>query len=168
MPGTIIVAMNRDRVIGKANTLPWHYRADMRRFKRLTMGWVLIMGRKTWESLPIKPLPGRLNLVVSRKTTEELSLPEGALACSSVNEALGLAEQERPGSPVWFIGGAALYQEALEHAEAIDMTLVPDEVEQGEGVVLFPELPEGEWEAGPVQVDEKEPRLKRQLWQRRR
>lgn len=163
---TIIVALNPDRVIGRDGDLPWHYSADLKRFKRLTLGGVVIMGRVTWESLPIKPLPGRSNIVVTSRTDEELDLPQGALACPSLDAAIAMAETETPGRDVWFIGGARLYAEALRHVDTIDLTHVPDEV-RGEGLAYFPDLNEAEWEAGPVMVDGEDPRLRRQKFRRR-
>jgi len=163
---TIIVALDRNRVIGKDGDLPWHYSADLKRFKRLTMGGVVIMGRVTWESLPIKPLPGRLNLIVTRRTDEDLALPQGAMACPSLELALMTAGAEAPGRDIWFIGGARLYKEALDQADRVDMTHVPDEV-RGDDLVFFPELNEAQWEAGPIETDTQDPRLRRQTYTRR-
>lgn len=169
---TIIVAVNPRGVIGKDGDMPWHYSADLKRFKRLTMGGVVVMGRVTWESLPFQPLPGRLNLVVTSRTDEEFQLPEGVLACPNLEAALATAGSEAPDKDIWFIGGARLYQEALRHADSIDMTHVPDEIEgdssnDGTGLVYFPELPEADWEAGPIIIDVEDPRLKRQKFRRR-
>ena len=68
----ILVAVSPEGVIGKNNTIPWHYSADLRRFKRLTIGNTIIMGRKTWDSLPIKPLPKRRNIVIIRNDIENV------------------------------------------------------------------------------------------------
>ena len=162
----IIVAVNPQGVIGKDGNMPWHYPADLQRFKRLTMGGVVIMGRVTWESLPVKPLPGRLNLVGTSRP-DDLELPDGVLACPGLKAALAAAEARAPGKDIWIIGGARLYKEALAHADLIDMTHVPDVVE-GEGLVFFPELPEEDWVFGETETDPREPRLRRRVIRRRR
>lgn len=121
-----IVAMDEGRVIGKAGALPWHLPEDLAHFKRLTSGHVVIMGRKTWDSLPPKfrPLPGRVNIVISR-SPKELSLPEGVLACSSVEDAIAkAAEIASPSQIIWFIGGAQIYKESLPLCDELHVTLV--------------------------------------------
>jgi len=108
----IIFAKARNGVIGKDNALPWHLPEDMAHFKRVTMGCPVIMGRKTWDSLPPKfrPLPGRTNVVVSRQQGwNEM----GAKPSSSLREALSFCEQFQD---VWVIGGAELYAQALPYA----------------------------------------------------
>ena len=82
----ILVAVSPEGIIGKNNTIPWHYSADLKRFKRLTTGKTIIMGRKTWESLPVKPLPNRRNIVISRSSLENVD------CFQSIDEALKTCE----------------------------------------------------------------------------
>ena len=121
-----IVAMDEGRVIGKAGALPWHLPEDLAHFKRLTSGHVVIMGRKTWDSLPAKfrPLPGRTNIVISR-SPEALILPEGVFASRSVDDAIAQASSIATSSQVvWIIGGAQIYKEALPRCEELYVTSV--------------------------------------------
>ena len=150
----ILVAVSPEGIIGKDNSIPWHYSADLKRFKRLTLGKTVIMGRRTWESLPVKPLPDRRNIVITR------SALEGVECFQSIDNALATCEGD-----VWFIGGAGIYQEALGKADIIDMTLVPDNV-SGEGCVEFPKIGD-EWDVGPVEDLETDGNLKHQTYTRR-
>ena len=124
----ILVAVSPEGIIGKDNTIPWHYSADLKRFKRLTTGNTIIMGRKTWESLPIKPLPNRRNIVITRSSIKDIE------CFQNIDSALQTCEGD-----VWFIGGAGIYQEAMKKADIIDMTLVPDNV-SGEDCIYFPKI----------------------------
>jgi dihydrofolate reductase len=129
--------MNPRRIIGVDGKLPWHYPEDLRRFKRLTLGGTIIMGRRTWESLPKRPLAGRRNLVLSSRPMDDAdSFPTLAAALAAATD------------PVWYIGGARLFQEALAVAAHIDLTYVPDAVE-GTCYAYFPEL-DGAWAPGPL------------------
>ena len=114
----LIMARAANGVIGKNNAMPWHLPEDMARFKRLTQGWPVIMGRKTWDSLPAKfrPLPNRTNVVITR----QLGWAEdGATVATSLPEALSLcAEAEE----VWVIGGAQIYAQAEPLAQRIELT----------------------------------------------
>ena len=150
----ILVAVSPEGIIGKDNSIPWHYSADLKRFKRLTLGKTVIMGRRTWESLPVKPLPDRRNIVITQSSLD------GVECFPSIDDALGTCEGD-----VWFIGGAGIYQEALGKADIIDMTLVPDNV-SGEGCVEFPKIG-NEWDAGPVEELETDGNLKHQTYTRR-
>lgn len=152
----IIAAVSPEGVIGLQGKLPWHYPADAKRFKRLTMGAAIVMGRLTWESLPTKPLPGRRNLVVTRRDLE------GVECFPSVAAALQSCDGD-----VWFVGGARVYEEAMAYADVIDLTYVPDHV-AGPGAVYFPEIDETLWEAGPLETDPEDPRLKRRTYRRRK
>jgi dihydrofolate reductase len=121
-----IVAMDEGRIIGKDGALPWHLPEDLAHFKSLTSGHFVIMGRKTWDSLPAKfrPLPGRINIVVSR-TPAALGLPEGTFGAASIDEAVQYAEAAaRPEQKIWFIGGAELYKAALPLCDELHLTLV--------------------------------------------
>jgi len=149
-----IVAMSRTRVIGVSGTLPWHYPADLRRFKHVTLGSTIIMGRGTWESIGSKVLPNRRNIVV---TCHELM---GVETHPSIDEALRRCEDD-----IWFIGGAQLYTAALAYCDLIDMTHVPDHV-TSEQAVYFPDLDPTEWRAGPLSPMVEDPRLKQQRFYR--
>ena len=136
------VARARNGVIGKDGGLPWRLSSDLKLFRALTMGKPVIMGRKTWDSLPIKPLPGRLNIVLSRDGTFE---PDRALVCEQFEDALGIAREqagEDGEDEVCIIGGAALFELALPRATRIYLTEVDAEVE---GDVLFPPFDEADW-----------------------
>ena len=150
----ILVAVSPEGIIGKDNSIPWHYSADLKRFKRLTLGKTVIMGRRTWESLPVKPLPDRRNIVITQSSLDDVE------CFSSIDDALATCEGD-----VWFIGGAGIYQEALGKADIIDMTLVPDNV-SGEGCVGFPTIGD-EWDAGPIEALETDGNLKHQTYTRR-
>ena len=114
----LIFAKARNGIIGKDNTLPWHLPEDLAHFKRVTMGCPVIMGRKTWDSLPPKfrPLPGRANIVVTR---QENWHENGAQPARSMHEALQLCEQH---DNAWVIGGAQLYALALPLADTAIVT----------------------------------------------
>jgi dihydrofolate reductase len=114
----LIFAKSRNGVIGKDNALPWHLPEDMAHFKRMTMGCPVIMGRKTWDSLParFRPLPGRINVVVTRQTNWS---ENGAKPSSNIIDALLFCEQF---DNVWVIGGAELYTHALPFANTAVVT----------------------------------------------
>lgn len=121
----LVVAYSRNRVIGRDGGLPWHLPADLRRFKELTSGGTVVMGRRTWDSLPerFRPLPGRRNVVVSRNGCDA---PE---VCRSVGEALA--------ADCFVIGGGEIYAQALPHADRVYATEVDAVVD---GDTLMPEL----------------------------
>ena len=112
----LVVAIADNGVIGKDGGIPWHISEDMKRFKTLTMGHTIVMGRKTWDSLPKKPLPGRVNVVVTRQKDWHA---EGAVTASS----LGQATSGTSGT-VMVIGGAEIYERALPLASRIELTEV--------------------------------------------
>src|SRR5580693_2714986 len=123
------VARARNGVIGRAGAIPWRLGADMRRFRALTTGKPVIMGRKTWESLPdrFRPLPGRLNLVLTRQAEYEAA---GAVVCDNFAEALEIATEqaaEDGAEEVCVIGGADAYALALPRAQRIYLTDVEGE-----------------------------------------
>jgi dihydrofolate reductase len=115
----LIFARARNGVIGRNNTLPWHLPEDLAHFKRNTLGCPVIMGRKTWDSLPAKfrPLPGRLNVVVTRQQC--WLAPGGAVVAHSLAEACAACPAD---STAWVIGGAELYAQALPLASAALVT----------------------------------------------
>lgn len=136
-----IVAMDESRVIGSKGALPWHVPDDMAHFRQLTSGHVVLMGRKTWDSLPerFKPLPGRMNVVVSRRATE-LSLPSGVLSAMSPEEGLRVGQRAAKDKTVWVIGGAQLYQALLPYCDQVHLTVVPG---VHEGDAWLPEFESG-------------------------
>lgn len=136
------VAVARNGVIGRDNGLPWRLKSDLAIFKRVTMGKPVIMGRKTWDSLPIKPLPGRLNIVLSRDGSFQ---PPKAVVCERFNEAVELAREQAEddgAQEVCVIGGVALFELALPKARRIYLTEVDAEPE---GDVFFPPFSEADW-----------------------
>ena len=140
----IIAAMDEKRGIGKENQLPWHLPSDLKHFAELTRGTVVIMGRKTWESLPEKhrPLKGRLNMVLSR--SRDLHLGEEVLLAQDLEAAFAQIEQHFKGSSapkVFVIGGATLYAEAIHHSYCTELFLTEVKGEFNCDA-FFPELPQ--------------------------
>ena len=131
-----IVAANPSGAIGRKGDLPWHLPEDLRHFKELTMGHPVIMGRKTWESLPKRPLPGRRNIVVSRNPEYKA---EGAEVFPSVEEAVA-ACREIP----FIIGGEAVYRAAIPFCTRLYLTEVGHEVDDADA--FFPPLSGNEWD----------------------
>ncbi|WP_150427198.1 dihydrofolate reductase [Dechloromonas sp. CZR5] len=135
----IIAAVANNRVIGKDNTLVWNIPADMAHFKALTSGQTVIMGRKTWESLPprFRPLPGRRNIVISRQPA--YAAP-GAELADSLEAALALAASAET---AFVIGGEQIYRQAMAFADRLEITEVDLEPE---GDAWFPEIPATIWD----------------------
>ncbi len=120
----LIWAQAKDRVIGKNGTMPWHLPQDLAHFKRTTLGYPVIMGRKTWDSLPLKfrPLPGRMNVVISSHAETRKNLSQtGAIPAEDMHSALLICEQSGC-SEVWVIGGAQIYAQALPLAHQVVVT----------------------------------------------
>jgi dihydrofolate reductase len=115
---TLVLAMAENGVIGKQGAIPWRIAEDMRRFKALTLGKPVVMGRKTWDSLPKKPLPGRVNIVVTRQADWAA---DGALGASTFDDALTRAGNA---TELMVIGGGEIYREALSSADRIELTEV--------------------------------------------
>lgn len=138
---TLIAAVARNGVIGIDNRLPWHLPADLRHFKALTSGHAVIMGRKTWESLPAKfrPLPGRRNIVVSRDAGYRA---EGAVVALSLPAALAAAGEGEGDGEAFLIGGAQLYATALPLADRLQLTEIDASFE---GDTCFPAIDPGLW-----------------------
>jgi dihydrofolate reductase len=116
----LVLAQADNGVIGDRGRIPWRIADDMKRFKALTMGNPIVMGRKTWDSLPKKPLAGRTNIVVTRNPAWQA---EGAVVVHSFDEALERARGENP-SQIAIVGGAAIYKAALPLATRIELTEV--------------------------------------------
>lgn len=137
----LVVAAGRNGVIGRNGDLPWRLPSDLKRFKAATLGKPVVMGRKTWESLPKRPLPGRANLVVSRT----LAAAPGAQVFASLDEALEEARVEAAAAgveEVCVIGGAEIYAASLPQADSVLLTevdLAP------EGDAMFPPLDPDQW-----------------------
>jgi dihydrofolate reductase len=131
MPLSLIAAVARNRVIGKDGALPWYLPEDLKRFKQLTMGNVVVMGRKTWESIPKKfrPLPDRTNVVVTRQP--DYPVPKDVERFASIDEALAAHRDDK----LYVIGGAELYRQTIDRAEALEITELD---RNAEGDVLFP------------------------------
>ncbi|MBD5230945.1 MAG: dihydrofolate reductase [Bacteroidales bacterium] len=148
---TIIVAIARDGAIGHAGDLLWHLRADLRHFKEKTMGGAVIMGRRTWESLPKGALPGRRNIVITRQ--EGFTAP-GATVCSDLPAAIEAAG----GLEAYIIGGAQVYNQALPLADRLELTRVERDYPQADTRMPDPAAAPG-WQltaATEPQTDERE------------
>lgn len=134
----LVVARAANGVIGHNGAVPWRIPADMQHFRRVTMGNPCIMGRKTWESLPRKPLPGRTNIVITR---DRAFHADGAVVVHSLEDALARAEAEAP-QEIAVIGGADIYALALPRAGRVYLTEVHAELE---GDTFMPPLDPAEW-----------------------
>jgi dihydrofolate reductase len=153
------IARARNGVIGKDGALPWRLKSDLAIFRAVTMGKPVIMGRKTWESLPKKPLVGRTNIVLSRDGSFE---PKGALVCEDFSEAVQIAREqaEEDGqSEFCVIGGASLFELALQRAGRLYLTDVEAEVD---GDVRLSPIDESRWrevrrEAHPASEQDEHP-----------
>lgn len=135
---TLIAALDRQRCIGVRNDLPWHIPEDFAFFKQYTLGKPVLMGRKTWDSLPRKPLPGRRNVVISRQPHWQA---DGAEHAASLEDALARVA----GAPeIVVIGGAEIYRQALPLATDLRLTEVALTVENGDA--FFPPVDPAEWQ----------------------
>lgn len=134
---SLIVAMDAQGIIGKQGELPWHLPADLKRFKSLTLGHPVVMGRKTFESIG-RPLPGRTNIVITRD--EGYAAPAGVVLVSSLDAALERCAGE---DEVFVIGGESVYRLALERADRIYVTRVHESVE---GDARFPDPDLAGWQ----------------------
>ena len=141
MTVVFVVAIANNGVIGRAGGLPWKLSTDMKRFKELTMGKPVVMGRKTWESFPKRPLPGRLNIVISR---DPAFRAEDALTARTVEKALELAEDGRgtPDGEIAVIGGGEIYRQALPYADRLYVTHVMADID---GDTRFPAIEPADW-----------------------
>ena len=131
---SLVVAMGENRVIGKNNGLPWRLSPDLKRFRRVTMGRPIIMGRKTYESIG-RPLDGRRNIVISRNPTFR---PDGVTVVGSIDEALASAN----GGEMMVIGGADIFEQTLARADRIHLTVIHQSFD---GDAYFPEMADDEW-----------------------
>ena len=134
----LIAALSSNGVIGRDNTMPWHLPADLKHFKRVTLGKPILMGRKTYESIG-RPLPGRENIVISTNPGLEIA---GCHTCTSLDTALTLAHKLNPQGRSMVIGGGQLYRLAMPLADRMYLTRVHAEIE---GDTFFPEIEPNEW-----------------------
>jgi dihydrofolate reductase len=143
---SLLVAMAKNRVIGADNKMPWHLSSDLKRFKALTMGHHIVMGRKTFESIG-RALPGRTSVVISRNPAWHFA---GVATVDSLQKALALAGAD---DEVFVVGGEQIFREALPFADRILLTEIDSEFE---GDVFFPPLATQEWRetASEALVDE--------------
>lgn len=140
---SIIAAAAENNVIGRDNDMPWRLSSDLKRFKALTLGKPVIMGRRTWESLS-RPLPGRANIVITQNRD---FAAEGALIVHSLAQALDLANElarESGSDEIFIIGGGKIYTQALPLADRIYLTRV---LAQVEGDTYFPQIDSTHWRA---------------------
>ncbi|MCW8929445.1 MAG: type 3 dihydrofolate reductase [Gammaproteobacteria bacterium] len=152
---SLIAAMAEDRVIGIDNKLPWNLPADLAWFKKNTLNKPIVMGRKTWESLPFKPLPGRDNIIITRDksyqaTNKQNEVISSAIICQSIDEAIEYAKKEKH-EELMFIGGATLYEQVLERTDCLYLTKVKG---QFEGDAWFPEIDYSCWQEDFFQDNE--------------
>lgn len=165
LPLSLIAALGENRVIGVDNSMPWHLPADFKYFKATTLGKPIIMGRKTWDSLG-RPLPGRLNLVVSRQTGLQL---EDAEVFASLDAAVARAQAwavEQGVSEVMLIGGAQMYTQGLADADRLYLTRVGLSLE---GDAWFPEFDQAQWTLvsnEPHAAEDGKPAFSFEVWER--
>jgi dihydrofolate reductase len=133
---SIIVAVSEDLGIGKDNRLLWHIPEDLKRFKRLTLGNTVIMGKKTWESLPKRPLPGRTNIVLTDDPNECIDC---SVTAYSVEDALSKCEK---GKEIFIIGGGSVYRQFMQIADRLYITHIN---KTAPADVYFPEIDEVIW-----------------------
>ena len=138
MEKIIIAAMDQEKAIGKDGDIPWHYPEDMNHFKEKTTGYSVLMGRKTYESLPedFRPLPDRENIVLTRSDPE---FNESVKVVNSLEEAYQSAENEK----LFIAGGASVYEQTLEDADRMILTRIP---ETHDGDTFFPDWDEENWD----------------------
>ena len=133
---TIIAAVAENNALGKDNTLVWHLPDDFKRFKQLTTGHYIIMGRKTFESFP-KPLPNRTHIIITRQKNYT---PEGCIVVHSIKDAISKCPKDEE---VFIIGGGEIYQQSLPFTDKIELTRVHSNVEAD---TYFPEVNLKDWE----------------------
>jgi dihydrofolate reductase len=145
---SLIVAVDQNNGIGKNNQLPWHLPADLQHFKKITTGFPIIMGRKTFDSIG-KALPNRRNIVISRQADLKIS---GVEVCDSVQNAIKLCKEEQE---VFIIGGAQIFEQSLSIANGLYLTIIQNNFEAD---TFFPELDKSQWKEiskEPHKPDEK-------------
>ena len=149
---SIVAAVADNYAIGKGNKLPWHLPADLKHFRELTTGHAVVMGKRTFESLPNGPLPNRRNVVLTSVMSEGVN--EGYFEADSLEDAFYLCEKEEK---VFIVGGAAVYRQSLEIADSLYITWVHHEFSAD---IYFPEVDFSKWDEVSRQdmpADEKNP-----------
>ncbi|MBD3155717.1 MAG: dihydrofolate reductase [Candidatus Aenigmarchaeota archaeon] len=136
----VIAAVARNNVIGKDGDIPWHIPEDLKHFRDETSGFPVIMGRKTYESLPKKPLKGRLNIVLTRR--KDYKPGKGVVVKNSLKEAIEYCEKKNY-VRAFIGGGASIYKQALSFADKLDITRVHKDYE---GDTYFPEIDPDKWQ----------------------
>jgi len=160
----IIAAVAENGVIGKDNKMPWDIRGNLAHFREVTMGFPCIMGRKTWESLPKKPLPGRLNIIISKtmdqeefaqrhvepsvRSTEKREEGLDIKICQSIESAVELSSDYEK---IFIIGGESIYKQAMPFATKIDLTLISGNYD---GDTYFPKIDDSWIKSETVKHDE--------------
>lgn len=127
----LIVASSNNDVIGVNGKIPWNYPGDLKRFREITRDSVVIMGRKTWESLPKKPLPNRVNIVITSYDIlyfKEKYKTNNVLVKNNIYSAICIAKLLEPNRDIWFIGGKKIYEECVQYCDIIDITKIPIEI----------------------------------------
>lgn len=140
-PVSLIVAMARNRTIGRGNDLPWHIPEDLKYFKSVTRGKPVIMGRKTFDSIISrigKPLPDRPNYVISRTPPARSDI----IACLSLEDAIAKAKADHPDQEIVIMGGASIYEQALDLVDRMYLTVIDADIE---GDAWFPVYDERDW-----------------------
>ncbi len=140
---SLIVAMDESGGIGKNNQLPWHLPSDLKRFKNLTMGHHLVMGRKTYETIG-KPLPGRVMIIV---THQKEYFPKGCKVVNSLGDAIKLAEDDNE-TEVFIMGGGKIFRQAIGRADKIYLTTVHINTDAD---VSFPKIDTKQWELNQIE-----------------
>ena len=144
---SLVVAVTRNHVIGRDGGLPWRLSTDLKRFKALTIGKPVVMGRVCYDSIG-RPLPGRPNIVITRNRD---FAAEGVIVAHSLDEGLerAAAEAKKLGvDEIAVIGGGVIYREVMDRATILHVTLIEAEIE---GDTFFPEIDPALWEAGPAE-----------------
>jgi dihydrofolate reductase len=134
---TLIAAASENNALGKDNDLVWHLPDDFKRFKALTSGHYIIMGRKTFESFP-KPLPNRTHVIITKQNDYEA--PEGCIVVNSLKKAIEVCPENEE---VFIVGGGQIYKQSIEIADKIELTRVHTIIEAD---AFFPEIDETVWE----------------------
>jgi len=155
-PLTLVAAMGTNRVIGVDGDMPWHFPEDLRHFKSTTLGGVMVMGRKTFDSIG-RPLPGRRSIVITRSPDWS---HEGVEVVHSLGEALALAGTD---APVFVVGGGEIYAQALPLATRLVLTEIDD---APDGDTYFPDWSRTEWVETARAVGESSPELAFVTWER--
>lgn len=137
----LVVAVDNQGALGKDKTMAWYIPQELRHFKALTMGGVIVMGRVTFESIG-RPLPGRVSVVVSSRVPPE-QLPPDTHWVTSIEEALALASAQYPDKTIWIGGGANVYAQMLDRAQRVHLSRIPLTVEGADA--FFPALDSAQW-----------------------